>query len=144
LFGVRRQGRAAAVNLDPDLEVGIRRRLTAWNQSLTDLLESLLDRHGLGKAVRPHLDAAAAEVGDQFDKALARLDVLFDFGRIGGVEFTGRSASPDVDARVGKALPDFLALRFGKGWFDTVLVARAQLHGRQADTLADFEDGRNI
>ena len=128
LLGVRRQGRAAAVNLDPDLDVCIGGGLATGDERFANLFEGLLDRHLLRQIVRPNFDPPAAEVGDQLDKLFARLDVVLDHGRVGRVELADRSTAPDVDARVGKAFADLLTLGFAQGRFHAMLVRRAELN----------------
>src|SRR5262249_28145299 len=138
---VRRVGRAGAVDLDPDFDAGVRRRLAARDQRLADLLQRLLDGHRLRQAVGPHLDAAAAEVRHEVHERLARLDVLLDDALLRGVELAHGAAAPDFDAGVGALLLDLLPLLLAEARLDAVLVRGAELDRRDADVLADSQDG---
>src|SRR5262249_38983078 len=63
---------------------------------------------------------------------------------VGRVELAGGAAAPDVDAGVGEALADLLALVAAQRRLDAVLVGGAQLDGGKADALAHLEDGGHV
>src|SRR5262249_33172339 len=83
-------------------------------------------------------------IGDELHECFARLDILFDLGRIGGMELAGGARTPDLNAGVGEALPNFPTLRLAEAWLDAVFVRRSQFDRRKADLLAYLEDGGNI
>src|SRR5262249_17417742 len=109
-----------------------------------DLFERLGHRDVLGQGVGPHLHPAAADVRGELDELPAALDILLDHGRVGRMKLTDGAATPAIDARVGEAFADLLALRLAHGRLGGVLVRGAQLDGGQADVAANLEDGRQV
>ncbi len=128
------------MELDPDLDPGVRRGLPARDQGLADLLQRFFHTHSPGQVVGPDLDPPATQVRHQVHEGLARLDVLFDDGRVGGMELANRAAAPDFKAHVGTALADVFALVLAQRGLDAVLVRGAKLDRAQADFLAHLAD----
>src|SRR5262245_3227339 len=62
----------------------------ARHQRLADLLQSLIQVRARRDAVGPHLHALAADLSDEPDELLARLDVLLHHVRVGRLELAHR------------------------------------------------------
>ena len=129
---VRRVLRAGAVDLDPDLDARVRRRLAARDRA-------------------PCRSApASSPTGTSFGRPLGRtftplpprsagrstncLHVsMFFWTTAGSGDWNSQvaAAAPDVDAGVGELLADLLALLLAQRRLDAVLVARAQARRRR-------------
>ena len=71
-----------AVHLDLDAHAFLARRVPAFPQGASDLLERLLFADVFAQAVRAHLHARAAEVARQDEPRLGLVDVLAEDGRV--------------------------------------------------------------
>ena len=123
---VRRVLGAAAVDLEPDLDVVVRGEAAAGVERTADLVQRALDGHVLRQAVGPHLNAAAADVRCQLHERPANVDLTLDLFGIGRVELARGAAAPDVDAGIGEAFFDLGVLLLAQVRFDLVVVRRSQ------------------
>src|SRR5438874_652932 len=96
--------RTGAVDLDPDLNPKSLGRLAAFDQRFANLLESLFGGNAFWQTVWPNLHAGPADVVNQLDELLTRLDILVDDGWVRRMKFTHATAAPEDDAGVGESL----------------------------------------
>jgi hypothetical protein len=79
------QAGAGAVHFQPDHLPVFRAEFPQFPQRQPDLFQGLLDRHLLGKAVRPHLHPACPHIMGKHDVFLGRFHVPPQLGGIGRV-----------------------------------------------------------
>src|SRR6516162_4892788 len=107
---VRRMGGAASVDFEPDFDARVVGGSPALGERSADLRERAFRGYVAGQIVGAHLDAAAADIGDQLTKLAAGVDIPPNDLRIGRMKFADSAATPNLDARIPEAGAHLAAL----------------------------------